>query len=88
MPRIRPPADGQPPAVASPPNLDDLPDLMRVEEFCRFARISKSVAYDAIRRRLIPVLKFGPNSRVLRIPRSYLETELKQLSNHEDKTVN
>ena len=53
--------------------LDSLPDLLTVREYASWARRSLNGAYSDIAAGLVPVIRFGPTGRVLRIPKAALE---------------
>lgn len=53
--------------------LGDLPDLLTVAEYARWARRSLNGAYADIAQGIVPVIRFGPAGRVLRIPKAALE---------------
>lgn len=40
-------------------NTDDLPDVLTIDETARLLRISRGLAYEAVRRGEIPALRFG-----------------------------
>ena len=49
---------------------DDLPELLRVEEFAAVAGFSKGVVYDLVRRGELPSIKFG--RKIVRVPKTAL----------------
>jgi hypothetical protein len=55
------------------PTLDALPDLLTVREYASWARRSLNGAYADIARGIVPVIRFGPAGRVLRIPKAHLQ---------------
>ncbi len=58
-------------------NRDELPEVMTTEDIQNFLRISRNTAYDLIKRKEFPVLKFG---RLIRINREkFLEWFDKEL---------
>ena len=52
-----------------PPRLDDLPDLLTVEEYARWARRGRNRAYEDVRLGVVPSVRLG---RVVRIPKAAL----------------
>jgi excisionase family DNA binding protein len=57
------------PVLAAPIPGDGLPLFLEVEEAAKFIGISRSSAYDAVKRGELPVVRFG---RRLRVPRGAL----------------
>jgi excisionase family DNA binding protein len=49
--------------------LEDLPQFVSVEELAAWLGIGRSLAYDLVRRGVVPAVRFG---RLVRIPRSAL----------------
>jgi excisionase family DNA binding protein len=62
------------PTPTPAPSISDLPEFLRVDEFCAVTRISRGTVYDSIRRGLIPAVHFG--ARGIRIPRAFLVSSL------------
>jgi hypothetical protein len=62
---------------------EDLPDLLRVEEFVAASDTSAWLTYELIRRRELPVIRFG---RLLRIPKTAL-TSPPQTSDRDGRGV-
>lgn len=60
---------GQTGRKATPPTLNELPDLLTVEEYSRWARRGRNRAYDDVRLGLVPSVRLG---RVVRIPKAAL----------------
>lgn len=60
---------GQPPRNAPPPTLSDLPDLLTVEEYARWARRGRNRAYEDVRLGVVPSVRLG---RTVRIPKAAL----------------
>jgi excisionase family DNA binding protein len=56
-------------AMAAVPRYEDLPELITVEEFATFLRISRNGAYELCRTNAVPTLHFG---RLIRIKKSAL----------------
>jgi hypothetical protein len=52
-----------------PPRLDELPDLLTVEEYARWARRGRNRAYDDVRLGLVASVRLG---RTVRIPKTAL----------------
>jgi hypothetical protein len=57
------------PRTARPPSLDELPDLLTVEEYARWARRGRNRAYDDVRLGIVPSVRLG---RTVRIPKAAL----------------
>ena len=60
---------GQTPRKPVPPSLNELPDLLTVEEYARWARRGRNRAYDDVRLGLVPSVRLG---RTVRIPKAAL----------------
>ncbi len=57
------------PRRQAPPRLEDLPDLLTVEEYAKWARRGRNRAYDDVRLGLVPSVRLG---RTVRIPKAAL----------------
>lgn len=55
--------------------IEELPQFLTVEEWRTFMRISRSLAYDLIRRGIVPAIRWG---RTVRIPREAVWKYLNQ----------
>jgi excisionase family DNA binding protein len=56
--------------VADPVRLLDLPEMVTVQEYAAWARISRTKAYESVRAGMVESRRFG---RIIRIPRRALE---------------
>ena len=59
---------------------EDLPDVLSVEEFRIYLGIGRSTAYELLRRKEVPCVRFG---RVIRVPRAAVERYLLKNEHHQ-----
>jgi hypothetical protein len=65
------------PRKSAPPRLDELPDLLTVDEYARWARRGRNRAYDDVRLGIVPSVRLG---RTLRVPKAALMRFLESAS--------